>query len=197
VTTLDDLLGYEEPEPEPAPPVRSGSDATWWWLVKNALLGAVVAAPVWGILRLLGIDVPYPLLAMMILVGRALRAMLSWIGPGPIPQTLIRPSIELISEDQAGGSGQDGLYLATARWHDRLSWVKHGDKGQFARDVQPELSEIIEERLWLRHGVTRAGDPDGARALLGERLWGFVTQPVSRNMTPREVAGLIALMEAI
>lgn len=197
MTSLDDLLGYEEREPEPEAPVRSGSDATWWWVVKNALLAVAVAAPVWGILRLLGIDVPYPLLVMIVLVGRTLRALLSWIGAGPIPLTLIRPSVELISEDQAGGTAQDGLYLATARWDDRLCWVKRGDSGQFARDVQPKLVEIIEERLWLRHGVTPAADPDGARTLLGDQLWGFVTQPVSRKMTPRDVAGLIALMEAI
>jgi hypothetical protein len=158
----------------------------------------VVAAPFWGIFRMLGLDVPYPLLFMIGVAGRALRTLLRYVSPRPLPLTLIRPSGELVSEDQAAGAAQDGLYLATSRWDTRLSWVKaHGDKGQFARTVQPKLVEIIDERLWLRHSVSRAGDPARARALLGEQLWGFVTQPVPKNMTPREVAGLIALMEAL
>jgi hypothetical protein len=196
MTTLDDLLGYEEAEPEPELPVRTGADATWWWLLKTVLLAAVVAAPVWGIFRMMGVDVPYPLLLMIGVVGRAFRTLLRFIAPRPLPLTLTRPSMELISEDQAAGGAKDGLELATHRWDTRLAWVR-GDKGHFARVVQPKLVEIIDERLWLRHSVSRRGDPARARTLLGEQLWGFVTQPVPKNLSPREVAGLIALMEAL
>ena len=197
MTTLDDLLGYDQ-EPEPEEPVRSGADTVWWWLAKSVLFAAVVAAPIWGIFRLLGVEVPYPLLFMIALAARTLRSLLRWIAPQPLPRTLMRPSVELVSEDQAGGYLQDGLYLATARWDTRLSWAKlHGEKTQFARTVQPKLVEIIDERLWLRHGVSRESDPTRARPLLGEPLWKFVTEPVPKNMTPRDVAGLIALMEQI
>jgi hypothetical protein len=205
MTTLDDLLGYDEQEPEPEPPARSGTDTGWWWLVKTALLAAVVAVPVWGAFRLANLDVPYPLIFMVGLVGHTLRTLLRWISPRPLPGTMLRPSVELVSEDQAGGAAQDGLYLATARWDTRLSWVKsqgtERSRGsavsQFARTVQPRLVDIIDERLWLRHAVRRSADPVRAHALLGEKLWEFVTQPVLKNPTPREVAGLIALMEAI
>jgi hypothetical protein len=198
MNTLDDLLGYDEPEPEPEAPTRPASDTLWWWLAKSTVIAAVVSAPVWGIFRLFGVDVPYPLLVMLVVVARALRAFLSWIAPQPLPNTLMRPSVELVSEDQAGGTSQDGLHLAASRWDSRLSWVKmHGDKGQFARTVQPRLVEIIDERLWIRHGVSRTGEPDKARPLVGAELWTFVTEPVSKNLTPREVAGLIALMEKI
>lgn len=198
MTTLDDLLGYDEPDREPEQPVRAGADATWWWLLKTALLAAVVAAPVWFILRMVGLDVPYPLLFMIGLVGRSLRSLLRFVKPRALPLTLTRPSGELVSEDQASGGAKDGLELATGRWDNRLSWVRvHGDKGQFARTVQPKLIEIIDERLWLRHSVSRAGDPVRARTLLGEQLWQFVNQPVQKNLTPREVAGLITLMEAL
>ncbi len=198
MNTLDDLLGYDEPEPEPEAPTRPAPDTLWWWLAKSVLIAAVVSAPVWGIFRLFSVDVPFPLLVMLVLVARTLRAFLGWIAPQPLPHTLMRPSVELVSEDQAGGTAQDGLYLATSRWDSRLSWVKvHGEKGQFARTVQPRLVEIIDERLWLRHRVSRTGDPDKARPIVGEQLWTFITEPVSRNMTPREVAGLIALMEQI
>jgi hypothetical protein len=198
MTTLDDLLGYDEADREPEPPVRAGADATWWWLLKTVLLAAVVAVPVWGILRMMGLEVPYPLLLVMGVVGRALRSLLRFIAPRPLPLTLTRPSGELVSEDQAAGGAKDGLELAAGRWDNRLSWAKgHGDKGQFARTVQPKLVEIVDERLWLRHSVSRVSDPTRARTLLGEQLWQFVTQPVQKNMSPRDLAGLIALMEAL
>jgi hypothetical protein len=205
MTTLDDLLGFDERDSEPEQPARSGSDTAWWWLVKAALLAAVVAAPIWGFFRLASLDVPYPLIFMIMLVGRTLRALLQWIAPQPLPRTMMRPSAELISEDQAGGTAQDGLYLATARWDTRLSWAKlhgpertrGGEPSQFGRTVQPKLIEIIDERLWLRHAVSRSTDPVRAHALLGEQLWEFVTQPVLKNPSPRDIAGLIALMEQI
>ncbi len=196
MTTLDDLLGYEEQEPEPEVPVRSGADATWWWVLKTGLVVAAVCGPVWFLLHAVGIDVPYPLLVMIGITGRALQQLLRYIAPRRLPLTLTRPSAELVSEDQATGAAQDGLYLATARWDTRLSWVR-GDRGQFARTVQPKLIEIVDERLWLKHGISRRTDPARARTLLGEQLWAFVTQPVPKNLSPREVAGLITLMEAL
>jgi len=197
VTTLDDLLGYEDEEPEPER-TGGGFDSAWWWLAKVALVAAFAAFLVWGLLRLGGLSVPYVLIFMVSLVARILLRLLRWIDPRPLPRTLVRPSGELVSEDQANASHSDGLVMATARWDTRLSWVKlQQDKGQFARTVQPKLVEIIDERLRLRHGVIRTADPDRARAALGEPLWDFVTAPVTRNLTPREIAGLIALMEAI
>ena len=93
---------------------------------------------------------------------------------------------------------RDGLVTATTRWDNRLSWVRlQNDKGQFARSVQPRLIELVDERLRVRHGVVRVADPVRARALLGEQLWAFVTTPVPKNPTPRELAGLITLMEAL
>jgi hypothetical protein len=205
MATLDDLLGFEEHEHEPEQPVRSRADTAWWWLLKAALLAAVVAVPVWGLFRLVSVDVPYPLIFMVFLVGRTLRALLQWIAPQPLPRTMMQPSVDLVSEDQAGGTAPDGLYLATARWDTRLSWTRlhgtdrsrGGEASQFARTVQPKLVEIIDERLWLRHAVSRSADPVRAQALLGEQLWGFVTQPVTKNPSPRDIAGLIALMEQI
>ena len=135
---------------------------------------------------------------MVLLVGRVLRGALRWIDPRRLPDTLVRPSGELISEDQVDAATRDGLVTATTRWDNRLSWVRlQNDKGQFARSVQPRLIELVDERLRVRHGVVRGADPVRARALLGEQLWAFVTTPVPKNPTPRELAGLITLMEAL
>lgn len=196
-TPLDDLLesGRDEPEPEFAGPA---GESLAWWLAKAVIWSTVLALPFWVFFHLASFEVPYPLIVMVLFVARVLRALLRWIDPRPLPGTLIRPSAELISEDQIEAASRDGLVAATARWDNRLSWVKQQhDRGEFARTVQPRLVEIIDERLRVRHGVVRAADPAAARAVVGEELWTFVTTPVPKNPTPREVAGLISMMENI
>ena len=196
-TPLDDLLDSAHEEPEPEPTGRA-AESLGWWLAKAVLWSTVLALPFWVFFHLAAFDVPYELIAMVLFVGRVLRALLRWIDPRPLPGTLIRPSAELVSEDQVEAASRDGLVTATSRWDNRLSWVKtHHDKGQFARTVQPRLVEIVDERLRVRHGVVRAADPAAARTVLGEQLWTFVTTPVPKNPTPREVAGLISLMENV
>jgi hypothetical protein len=195
--SLDALLdsAHEDADPEFTGPTR---ERLGWWLAKAVLWSTVLALPIWVFFHLAAIDVPYPLIAMVLFVARVLRALLRWIDPRPLPGTLIRPSAELVSEDQVEAPSRDGLVAATARWDNRLSWVKlQHDKGQFARTVQPRLIEIIDERLRVRHGVVRAADPAAAHAVLGEQLWTFVSAPVPKNPTPRDVAGLITLMENI
>jgi hypothetical protein len=196
MTSLDDLLTYDESDENR--PSRSGVDALWWWLLKAALACAGGALPIWAFIRFLSLSVPYPLIFMILFCLWMLYSLVRWIGIRPLPATLVRSSSELVSADQADGTGQDGLYLATARWDTRLAWAKlQNDKGQFARTVQPRLAGIIDERLRQRHGVARSADPARARALLGEPLWMFVTVPAAKNLSPRELAGLIALMEAL
>lgn len=197
MTTLDDL--FESAAEEPEHEERPARDTLWWWLAKAVLWSVVLALPFWAFFRLAGVDVPYALLAMVLFVARVLRALLRWVDPRPLPRTLVRPSAELVSTDQIEDSGRDGLVLATARWDNRLSWVRlqQNDRNQFARTVQPRLVEIIDERLRLAHGIVRAADPKAARAVLGEPLWQFVTAPVPKNLSPRELAGLISLMEGI
>jgi hypothetical protein len=194
-TSLDDLLDHgEEPEPQRQPDqVR-----LWWWGVRAVLLAAAAALVIWSFARVAGFDVPFALLFMLFLTGRIVRALLRWIEFRPLPATLVRPSDELISEDLAEAPERDGLALATSRWESRLSWVRlQSDKGQFARTVQPRIVEMVDERLRLRHGVLRSADPARARAILGEQLWAFVSAPISKNPSPRDLAGLITLMERI
>jgi hypothetical protein len=194
--TLDDLLSAgDEEEPEPFHP---RSDAVWWWLLKAALWSAALAFPIWALARSAGFGMPYLLLAMLLLVLRVMRGLMRWIDARPLPDSLIRPSAELVSADQAEASSRDGLVSATRRWETRLSFVRlHGDRTQFARSVQPKLVELIDERLRLRHGVVRTVDPERARALLGEPLWRFTTVPIRKNPSLRDLTEVIRLMEDI
>ena len=196
-TTLDDLLSAgDEEDREPAPP-RSRSNVLCW-LFKAVMWSMLFALPIWGLAHGAELAVPYPLVAMLLFEVQLMRALLRWVGPRPLPDSLIRPSTELVSADQAGASRRDGLELATRRWETRLSFVRlHGDRRQFARTVQPKLVELIDERLRLRHGLSRATDPERARAVLGEPLWAFVTVPVRKNLSVRDLTELISLMEAL
>jgi hypothetical protein len=193
-TSLDDLLDYEDEEPQRHP----DQPRLRWWIVRAVLLSAVAALAIWAFARMVGFDVPFVLLFMLFLTGWILRALLRWIEYRPLPPTLVRPSAELVSEDLAEAPERDGLALATSRWESRLSWVRlQSDKAQFARTVQPRIVEMVDERLRLRHGILRSADPARARAILGEQLWAFVTAPISKNPSPRDLAGLITLMERI
>jgi len=197
VTTLDELLSGQEDEPA-RKPARNRADTLWWWLAKALLWSLAVALPIWAALRAGGLLVPYPLLVMLALVTRVMRALFRWIAVGPLPDTLLRPSAELVSADQVDIVHRDGLAMATRRWDTRLSFARlHGGKDQFARVVQPKLVELVDERLRLRHGILRPADPVRARAALGEPLWQLVTTPVAKNPSPREVARMITLMEEI
>jgi hypothetical protein len=58
------------------------------------------------------------------------------------------------------------------------------------------MVEVIDERLRQRHGIVLTRDPDAARAVLGETLFQF-TQVPAKISSPRELAVLIDLMEAV
>jgi hypothetical protein len=194
MTTLDDLLTYEEEEP---PKPTSHRERPSRWLLKMTLLAAGAALLVYLLLRLFGLDVPYLLIFCLLLTLILVRRVMRDLQTAPVPGTLRRAPTAAPDGDGDGGWGErDGLELATTRWHTRLSWLHtRRDPRQFARTVQPHLVQIIEERLRLRHGVSVSADPIRARALLGDPLWTFVSQPVAKNPSPRELAALVKTVE--
>lgn len=90
----------------------------------------------------------------------------------------------------------DGLVLAIARWDTMMDW-SHTDAARFNRKVLPRLAEVVDERLRQRHGVDRATDPRGARAILGDPLWTFVTTPSSRPPQPHELEQIVTALEKL
>lgn len=191
--TLDDLLRYEEDEPTPhrqdRPPSR------YRWLVRPVVISLIGALAGGFILRLLALAVPYTLLFMILLAFQLLHRSLRWVDAKPIPHGLRGP---MLSAEDAGSPPADGMQLAVARWDTRLSWVRmQHDPHQFARNVQPRLIQLVDERLRLRHGVTRSADPARARAVLGDPLWTFMTTPVRTDVRPADLATLIRQMEEL
>jgi hypothetical protein len=90
----------------------------------------------------------------------------------------------------------DGLRMVLARWVESLE-VAQSDAKRFNRVMLPQLGELADERLRLKHGVTRASDPARAREILGDPLWTFVTMPQRKAPAPRDLDQVITALEKL
>jgi hypothetical protein len=93
-------------------------------------------------------------------------------------------------------SAGDALRVAVDGWALPLEWATSKPE-RFTQVVLPRITELADERLRQRHGVTRDSDPARARALLGERLWRFLAAPGRRPPSPRDPAAIVAELEKI
>jgi hypothetical protein len=85
-----------------------------------------------------------------------------------------------------------------------LSKLEHGlswgsvDVERYEARVRPQLVRLAEDRLRRHHGVDLAGQPEAARAILGEPLWQLMTgAPSSKPPSPSQLASLLAALERI
>ncbi len=182
--SIDDLLRYEE---EPRRPRRADPRAVW--AGKVLLQAAAITAVVVLLARLLLVGLPvllvFPAALALVLLNRVLRT----VDVVPMDRQLPR----------AAGlttPAQDGLFAAAARWETRLSWTQ-ADPERFTRTVQAQIRELVDERLRQRHSCTMTSDPVRARELLGGPLWTFLTTPVTRTLTPRELADVVSTLEGL
>lgn len=187
--SLDDLLRYEEEPPhrEPRPPTG------WKWVATTAAYSLALAGVVVLAARALGVGLPFAVVFSLIFALLALHRVVQTVAPGP---HAAEPERVASHEDPDIPSTLDGTIGPAARWDTRLSWTQ-SDPQRFTRTVLPVLAEIADERLRQRHGVTRASDPARARQLLGDPLWTFLSTPVTRSPTPRQLAAIVAHLEAI
>jgi hypothetical protein len=189
---LDDLLHHEEEQPATA---RSGPSALGW-LARSALIAAGLAGVGVLGLRSAGIGVPFLLAFTGLLSLLVLRQVLGWVVAPPPTRASARRSAGHPEDGLYHWGNPDGLRTAINRWETRLDWSQ-GQPERFARTVQPRLGEIVDERLRQRHGFTRRTEPVRARALLGDPLWTFLEGPLGKAPTPRELAAVIAVLEAL
>lgn len=87
-------------------------------------------------------------------------------------------------------------FAAAVRWEDRLGW-SDTDAERFDNTVRKRIVPVVAERLWLAHRVDFHADPDRARALLPEQLFGLVTRPVTAPLTESEMDVIVSQIEAI
>ncbi|MFI5890726.1 hypothetical protein ACIA5D_11480 [Actinoplanes sp. NPDC051513] len=160
---LDDLFSFrDEPVEEPAEPVVKRR-STGLWILRNVLLIVAATAVTVAALRAANIHISVLLIIAFFVGLRLVLFAVSEVAPPSQPKR----------RSPGAGSGRsqgDSLRAAVRRWERSLDRA-HSDADLYARNVLPALAELADERLRLRHGITRAADPRRARELLGDPLW--------------------------
>ncbi|GAA1872853.1 hypothetical protein [Asanoa iriomotensis] len=191
-TLIDDLFTFEEDD-EPAERADRGSTGARWW-VKAVLSGVALAAVVVSGARMFGYSVPIPAVVGVIAALIGLRRVTSLLRPATLTRNRRRAPAP-VEDGSYDFTDRDALRTVVGRW-ERLLQRAGNDNGS-ARAVQRTLAEIADERLRQRHGVTRAGDPDRARALLGDPLWAYLATPPTRNLAPRDAEAYMQSLERL
>nr|WP_296068089.1 hypothetical protein [uncultured Actinoplanes sp.] len=190
--SLDDLFSAASEErgrpqePEPGPKKRN----TVLRLVLNIALIAAATTVTMAALRAGDLSISVVLVAAAFLGLRLIMLAVSLVKAPPLPKR----------RDQ-NGSGQDGpagdaLKAAVRRWELTLDRA-HSDADLYSRNVLPVLAELTDERLRLRHGITRATDPRRARELLGDPLWAALHDRGRRTPKPRELETYVEALERL
>jgi len=194
---LDDLFAsasepriVEEPvDDEPRPRSRAG------WIIRNLLLITIATVVTVAVLRSFRIQVSILLVVAAFVALRLLMLAVAEVAPPPLP----KPARGRSPADEDGfysWGGTDSLRAAVRRWEQRLSWSQ-SDPDAFSRNVLPVLAELTDERLRLRHGITRASDPRRAQELLGEPMWALLSEPGRRAPKPRDLATYVDTLERL
>ena len=192
---LEDLFGSrpdDAPAAEPAEIVEKPRSRVGW-IIRNVVLVAVATVVVVAGLRSRGISVSVLLVVAAFVALRLLMLAVAEVAPPPLPRPGARRGEE-------GGdyrwAGTDTLRAAVRRWEQQLDWSQH-DGERFSRNVLPALAELTDERLRLKHGITRSSDPRRARELLGGPLWEFLTESDRRVPKARELSAYVEALEKI
>jgi hypothetical protein len=191
--SLDELFGardepvIEEP-PIEAPVAKPRSKGLW--LLRNALLVAAATTVAVAALRAGGLHAPLILIVAAFIGLRLILLAVSEVAPPPLPKR------------RGGGSGSssgpasDALRAAVRRWERTLDRA-NADPDLYSRNVLPVLAEMADERLRLRHGITRASDPRRARELLGDPMWEALHDSGRRAGKTRELESLVDALERL
>jgi len=193
---LDDLFGAgaEEvvAEEEPQAPVEPRRP--WLpWALRNAALVAVATVLTVAGLRAAGIRVSLLLIVAAFASLRLLMLAAAEAAPPPLPSRSVSRGEE---PGDYRWAGTDSLRAAVGRWERSLEWAQ-SDAARFSRNVLPVLAELTDERLRLRHGITRSSDPRRARELLGDQLWATLADPGRRPPKPRDLGDYLTTLERL
>ncbi|MBU2668814.1 hypothetical protein KOI35_35415 [Actinoplanes bogorensis] len=187
---LEDLFGQREEPPvadEPAPERRRSWTA---WALRNLLLIALATVVVVAVLR----SADYEISIIFVVTALAgLRLILLAVAEVRAPAAPKRSDRRAGSD---GSAGTDSLRAAVRRWEQNLERANAEDD-LYSRNVLPVLAELTDERLRLRHGITRATDPRRARELLGEPLWEALHERGRRMPKARDLESYVDVLERL
>jgi hypothetical protein len=194
---LDDLFAFTaEPVVDELPPVEKKRSPAGF-IIRNVLLIAVATTVTVAGLRSAGMSVSIVLIVSAFLALRLLMLAVAQVAPPPAPsRSNGRRLTESDNDYDYRFGGTDTLRAAVRQWERRLDWSQ-SDPEHFSSSLLPVLAELTDERLRLRHGITRAADPRRAQELLGDELWRLLEQPVRRPPKPRELAAHIETLEKL
>jgi hypothetical protein len=187
--SLDDLFGggYAPPAEQAPRPVRRRSPVPR--LIGEAAVIALTTVVLVAGLRAGGVSIPLLLIVAALLGLRLVVWAASAVAPPPGPK--LRSST---GRDKAATA--DSLRSSVKRWERNLQQA-NSDPDLYARNVLPVLAELTDERLRLRHGLTRASDPRRARELLGEPLWTALASPGRHGLRGRDIENLLDVLERL
>ncbi|WP_341719059.1 hypothetical protein QQG74_04700 [Micromonospora sp. FIMYZ51] len=191
--SIDDLLSFEEERP-----VRTERREGGRLRALAGVLGVTAAATVVLVagLRVIGLRVSLVVLVAAVLTLLVVRRIVAVLAPPPKSPRLAEASRGREEDGMYNWASQDALRAAVNGWATPLEWSKT-KPDRFTGRVLPRLAELADERLRLKHGVTRESDPGRARVLLGDRLWKFLETPPRRTPSPRDLAAIVAELEKI
>ncbi|MET7400845.1 hypothetical protein ABZS66_45935 [Dactylosporangium sp. NPDC005572] len=205
---LDELFdaGRATVRADVARPVRRPSrpfDSRWW--IRRLFVAVALTTVGWGVLWVAGYSVSYPLVVLTIVAVQVLREVLQQVRADDLPAEVTGRGLEPQRPPQPAGERPrlrdavppaDGIRLAVGKWDDRLIWGER-DPGRFAALVVPRVTDLVNGRLRQRHGITLTSAPEQARELVGEELWQLLHYTPSRVPSPRDVASIVAKVEAL
>lgn len=199
---LDDLFsfGADQAPVEPDAEVVERPPSRAWWVIRNLLLVAAATVVTDAALRFARTSVSLVLIVAAFVALRLLMLAVAQVAPPPRPKRGERGSgrdhNRADDEGLYSWTGGDSLRVAVRRWEQRLSWSQQ-DPEAFSRNVLPVLAELTDERLRLRHGITRASDPRRARELLGPGVWELLTEPGRRAPRARDLTDYVETLERL
>ena len=187
---LDDLFSYREPvaEEEAEPAAKPRSPIVW--ILRNLLLVAAATVVTVAALRAGGLGVPIVLVVAAFTGLRLIMLAVAQVAAPPQPKRAAGAG------RSDAGPGTDALRAAVRRWELTLDRA-HGDPDLYSRNVLPVLGELTDERLRLRHGITRSSDPRRARELLGDPLWAALHDRGRRTAKARELETYVDALERL
>jgi hypothetical protein len=192
---LDELfaLADEERVAEEEQPVEERPRSRAGWVIRNVLLVAVATVVAVAGLRMAGIRISLLIIVAAFIALRLLMLAVSEVAPPAVPGRRSRRGEE---NGAYHWDGTDSLRAAVRQWEQRLQWSQ-SDADRFSRNVLPVLAELTDERLRLRHGITRASDPRRARELIGEPMWLLLADPGRRTPKAKELSAYVEALERL
>ena len=188
---LEDLFSFrEEPAGEVAAEPVVKPKSRLGWVLRNALLVAVATLVTVAGLRAAKMHVSLLLIVAAFVGLRLIMLAVSEVAAPPVPKRRAGAGAA------DAGESTDSLRAAVRRWEKTLSRAQT-DPDLYSRNVLPGLAELTDERLRLRHGITRASDPRRARELLGDPLWAALHDPGRRVPKAREIETYVDAMERL